>query len=460
MNQELNVLEILTEVKAQDDESASKYLEVEHRDFSLYTISQRAIPIFNGLKPVQQRCLWQLRGVSKYEKVAKLTGMVMSIHPHGDASISEAINQMAGPYCNNVPWLDGHGAFGTRINPTAFGSPRYVSAKFNSFGKEVIFKDWEIVPLKPSYDETDVEPAMLLPLIPLVLLNGVQGIATGYSTVILPRSLKDLVDRQIKVLKGQKIDNPLPYSKPIDNIAIRDENNPNKYTFLGECEVIDTSKAKITKLPYGMTHAKIVESLAKMVDKGLIVDYTDKSKADVNIIVDFKRAALKNKTGEFVARKLKLSAGATERIIVLDAKTSSSVHEYHDAALFISDYTNWRLTFFPTRYKRLIQLNLADISRLNDVIISIDNDLGGQAKSIKNKADLISFIENIGVKDIDYISSLPVYRFTKEEYDKAKAKISELEAENRDYADIIGDVERQKLIYISELQEVKRKFGK
>lgn len=84
MNQDLNVIEILDEVKAKDDNSASKYLEVEHRDFSLYTISQRAIPIFNGLKPVQQRCLWQLRGVSKYEKVAKLTGMVMSIHPHGD----------------------------------------------------------------------------------------------------------------------------------------------------------------------------------------------------------------------------------------------------------------------------------------------------------------------------------------------------------------------------------------
>lgn len=460
MNQDLNVIEILDVVKAKGDDSASKYLEEEHRDFSLYTISQRAIPIFNGLKPVQQRCLWQLRGVSKYEKVAKLTGMVMSIHPHGDASISEAINQMAGPYCNNVPWLDGHGAFGTRINPTAFGSPRYVSAKFSTFGKEVIFKDWEIVELKPSYDETDIEPAMLLPLIPLVLLNGVQGIATGYSTVILPRSLKDLVDRQIKVLKGQKIDNPLPYSKPIDNIAIRDETNPNKYTFLGECKVMDTSTAKITKLPYGMTHSKVVESLAKMVEKGLIVDYTDKSKADVNIVVDFKRAALKNKTDEFVARKLKLSAGATERIIVLDAATSSSVHEYSDAGQFISDYTNWRLGFFPARYERLIQLNLADISRLNDVVIAIDNDMGGKAKSMKNKAELISFITDIGVQDTDYISSLPTYRFTQEEYDKAKNRIEELETENKDFTDIIGDVERQKTIYVSELQEVKRKFGK
>lgn len=84
MTNELNVIDILKDVRSRDDKSASKYLESEHKDFSIYSITSRAIPLFAGLKPVQQRCLWQLRGVSKYEKVAKLTGMVMSIHPHGD----------------------------------------------------------------------------------------------------------------------------------------------------------------------------------------------------------------------------------------------------------------------------------------------------------------------------------------------------------------------------------------
>jgi DNA gyrase subunit A len=377
-----------------------------------------------------------------------------------NSSIADAINQMSGPYCNNISFFAGHGAFGTRINPTAFGSPRYVSSKISPFSKEVIFKDWEIVELKPSYDETDEEPTMLLPLVPILLLNGIQGIATGYSTTILPRDLKDLITQQIKVLQGKAPTNPLPYSKPIDNMAIRNEENPNKYQFLGECEVIDTASAKITKLPFGMTHAKIVENLAKMVDKGSIVDYTDKSKAEINITVNFKRAAMKNKTGAFAARKLGLTTGVTERIIVLDSKTSQSVVEYDDAANFIKDYTEWRLSFFPTRYERFIQLNLAEISRLNDIVLAIDNDLGGQAKKIKNKADLIDFITSIGVVDIDYIASLPVYRFTEEEYDKAKNRIAELEAKNLDYQDIIDDVDRQKTIYIDELKEVKRKYAK
>lgn len=457
MTDTFNVEKIIEDVKG---EAVGAYLESEHRNFAIYTLQQRAIPFFNGMKPVQQRCLWQLRGVSKYEKVAKLTGQVMAIHPHGDASIADAINQMSGPYCNNVSFFDGHGAFGTRINPTAFGSPRYVSAKFSSFAKEVIFKDSEIVELKPSYDETDVEPTLLLPLVPILLLNGIQGIATGYSTTILPRSLGDLIDRQLKVLQGKPIDNPLPYSKPIDNVAVRDPDFPNKYQFLGEAEVIDTSSAKITKLPFGMTHAKVVESLAKMVDKGQIVDFTDKSKADVNIIVNFKRAALKNKNGEYAIRKLKLTTGVTERIIVLDAETSLTVVEYDDAAKFIKDYTEWRLSFFPTRYERFIQLNLAEISRLNDIVLAIDNDLGGQAKKIKNKADLVSFITKIGVQDIDYISSLPVYRFTEEEYDKAKNKIEELETQNKEYQSIIDDIDKQKEIYMDELKEVKRKFAK
>ena len=180
----------------------------------------------------------------------------------------------------------------------------------------------------------------------------------------------------------------------------------------------------------------------------------------VPYILEFKRAALKNKNGEFAARKLGLTTGVTERIIVLDSVTSQSVVEYSDAAKFITDYTNWRLSFYPTRYERLIQLNLNEMSRLNDVILAIDNDLGGQAKNVKNKSELVDFITKIGVIDVEYISSLPVYRFTEEEYNKAKDRIAELENQNQDYQDIINDVARQKTIYISELKEIKKKYGK
>ena len=446
---------ILNEIKSS---TVSNYLEQEHRNFAIYTLQQRAIPFFNGLKPVQQRCLWKLKNTNNYEKIAKLAGQVLAVHPHGDSSVSEAINQMAGPFCNNISFFDGKGALGTLINPTSFGSPRYVSAKISKFAKEVIYKDIEIIDTKPTYDETDIEPVMFLPLVPILLLNGIQGIATGYSTFILPRKLSELIDEQIKVLKGKECNNPIPYFSPIDNRAIRDEANENKYSFLGEVEILDTTKARITKLPYGMNHLKLIESLTAMIEKHQIVDFIDKSKDKIDIIVQFKKAALRNKKPEFVVRKLKLVTNVTERIVVLDPETSMRIMEYKSAKDFIKDYTNWRLTFYPKRYKRLIKLNEAEISRLNDIILAIDNDISKKVKEIKNSQDFKDILTKIGVKDIDYISNLPIYRFTKEEYNKCKERLETLKKQNEEYQDIIDDIDKQKEIYIEELRNIKKIF--
>jgi len=99
-----NVPEIIENI---EEEKVGNYLENEHRSFAIYTLQQRAIPFFNGMKPVQQRCLWQLRGISKYEKVAKLTGMVMSIHPHGDClSFDTEILLADGNYIKIGEWVE------------------------------------------------------------------------------------------------------------------------------------------------------------------------------------------------------------------------------------------------------------------------------------------------------------------------------------------------------------------
>lgn len=99
-----NVPEIIDKAK---EERVGSYLESEHRNFAIYTLQQRAIPYFNGMKPVQQRCLWQLRGTSKYEKVAKLTGQVMAIHPHGDClSFDTEILLADGNYIKIGEWVE------------------------------------------------------------------------------------------------------------------------------------------------------------------------------------------------------------------------------------------------------------------------------------------------------------------------------------------------------------------
>ena len=456
---DINVVELLRRIKEDENAKVSNYLENEHRIFAIYTLQQRAIPYFNGLKPVQQRILWKTRNIKEFEKVAKLSGLVMSIHPHGDASISEAISQMAGPFCNNVPFFDGDGAFGTKIAPTSFGQPRYISARQNNFTKDVVFRDWEIIQMIPTYDEKEEEPYLLLPLVPILLLNGIQGIATGYSTYILPRDLKDLIDRQIMHLEGKEIDDPLPYSKPIDNRAVRDTENPNKYYFFGEVEILDTSKARITKLPYGMSHNDLLKKLNKLIDKHKIRDFVDKSKKEIDIVVTFKKSALKGKKPENVIRTLGLYTSATERIVVLEPETSKRIEEYN-AVDFIRDYTDWRLKFYPKRYERLIKLNEEEIAKLTDIIIAIENNLGDKAKKVKNKSELKILCEELGICDTEYISSLPVYRFTIEEYEKAKNRIEELKKEIEEYNEIINNIDLQKKIYIRELKEIRKKYCK
>ena len=99
-----NVSDIINKVK---DETVGSYLESEHRNFAIYTLQQRAIPFFNGMKPVQQRCLWQLRNINKYEKVAKLTGQVMAIHPHGDClSYDTEVLLSDGNYIKIGEWVE------------------------------------------------------------------------------------------------------------------------------------------------------------------------------------------------------------------------------------------------------------------------------------------------------------------------------------------------------------------
>lgn len=105
----LDVPLIINSVKELGDSSASKYLESEHRSFAIYSLQSRAIPYFNGMKPVQQRCLWQLRSVTKYEKVAKLTGQVMAIHPHGDClEYNTEILLANGTYITIGDWIENH----------------------------------------------------------------------------------------------------------------------------------------------------------------------------------------------------------------------------------------------------------------------------------------------------------------------------------------------------------------
>ena len=171
-------------------------------DYASYVILERAVPAMeDGLKPVQRRILhsmWELED-GRYNKVANLIGNTMKYHPHGDASIGDALVAMG----QKDLLIDCQGNWGNILTGDSAAAPRYIEARLSKFGQEVIFNpkttNWGL-----SYDGRNKEPITLPVKFPLVLAHGVEGIAVGLATKVLPHNFNELIDASIQILKGKK----------------------------------------------------------------------------------------------------------------------------------------------------------------------------------------------------------------------------------------------------------------
>ena len=208
---------------------SSEYIESQRREFALYTLEQRAIPhAADGLKNAMRRVLWTARN-GKHYKSANLAGATIPIHPHDKPE--GAVNTLAAHFGNNVPLLKGEGGFGTLLDPTAYAASRYSSVEVSQFTKDVLFRDIELIPMRPNYDDTLEEPCHFLPITPLPIVNGLQGIAIGFAANILPRELEQIIKCQIAHLNGKDFKEPMPYNAPNDCWAFDWEEGNEGYKY-------------------------------------------------------------------------------------------------------------------------------------------------------------------------------------------------------------------------------------
>jgi DNA gyrase/topoisomerase IV subunit A len=438
---------------------SSAYINQQRHAYSLYVMQMRAIPaVTDGLKAGGRRVLWTARDGKKY-KSATLAGATMPIHPH--AAPEGAIDTLAAPYGNNIPLFKGDGAFGTLLKPTAYGASRYTSVSTSTFTDDVVFKDIEIVPMTENYDGTLMEPVHFLPLIPIALLNPSEGIAVGYATNILPRSIDDIVLAQITHLKGaKKLSNPMPKFAPLGAVAYASEETDRgvAYYFNGELTIKDTSTATIVKLPYGQTHEKVVAKLDDLLDKGILLDYTDRSKNVINIELKFKRGYIKSVDEVDLYKSLGLTVRHIENLNVLDF-TGKAVWNTNAVDL-IRAFTDWRLGWYVQRYQRLLDLLQIDLQRYLDIRTAIKNNVSSVARKTQSRAELKDFLEEIKIVYTDYIADLPVYRFTEDERIKNEERIKEAEAQMQQYRELLASEDLRKKVYVSELQDVLAKHMK
>jgi len=434
---------------------SSDYIESLRKEFALYVITNRAIPaITDGIKPAARRVLWTARDGKKH-KSASLAGATLPLHPHSPPE--GTINTLAAPYGNNYPLLKGYGAFGTCVNNTAYAASRYTSVEVSEFAKQILFKDIELVPMMENYDSTLMEPVHFLPIVPIVLLNPADGIAVGFSTTIAPRKLQDVVDRQLDYLKGKKVTPTTPTFLPTNDVATHRD---SKWVFKGEVVRKNASNVTITRIPFGTSHAKILQNdnskLNKLLDVDAISDYEDRSRDSISIDVQFKRGEAGKLSDDQLLTKLGLVVNVSENLNVLDF-THKTVMGTNDVEI-ITTFTEWRLGWYVARYERLKSIIEDDIQKEVDIITAIDQQAGLVATKKQTKKDFDSWLQDIGIVNVSYISGLPTYRYTLDERAKVEKSLTTNREILSEYVTILGSEDIRRAIYINELKDIKKQF--
>lgn len=433
---------------------SSEYINEQRRDYSLYVLQSRAIPhAADGLKAAARRVLWIARD-GKKRKSATLAGECMPLHPH--AAPESAVNTLAAPFGNNVPLLKGNGAFGTLLEPSAYGAARYTAATISKFAEDVVLRDIEIIPMMENYDGTLEEPKHFLPLIPIVLLNPQEGIAVGFASDVLPRALEDIIHTQIAFLSGKGFREPKPTFTPTNQIATKAENG--KWTFVGEYKREGAVNVRVTNLPYGVAHQKFINNLEKLIESEQIVDYTDNSQEKYDIHVQFKKGSLTDKSEEEIVAILGLTNSISENLNVIDFDGKRVwAATYSD---LIEKFCTWRLKWYVARYERLAKLLDEEIQRYKDILLAIKKNVGGTARQVPSRSELKDILRELGIVYIDYIADLPIYRFTEEEKNKVEQKLSVAENTMKQYKLLLKSEEERRKVYIEELKEVLTKYHK
>ena len=267
-------------------------------DYASYVILERAVPhLDDGLKPVQRRILHSMRRLDdgRFNKVANIVGHTMQFHPHGDASIGDALVQLG----QKDLLVDTQGNWGNILTGDGAAAPRYIEARLSKFALDVVFNPKTTL-WKLSYDGRNREPVTLPVKFPLLLAQGVEGIAVGLSSKILPHNFNELCDAAVHYLHGEPFQLYPDFQTGgyVDVSRYNDGERGGSVRIRARIQKVDNRTLSITEIPYGKTTTSVIDSILKAVEKGKIkvrkVD--DNTAANVEILVHLAPGTSSDKT--------------------------------------------------------------------------------------------------------------------------------------------------------------------
>ncbi|SHF07101.1 topoisomerase-4 subunit A [Arenibacter palladensis] len=436
-------------------------------DYASYVILERAVPaIEDGFKPVQRRIMHALKELDdgRYNKVANVVGHTMQYHPHGDASIADAMVQIG----QKDLLIDTQGNWGNILTGDSAAASRYIEARLTKFALEVVFSpkitEWQL-----SYDGRKKEPVNLPVKFPLLLAQGAEGIAVGLSTKVLPHNFIELIDASIKHLKGQKftIYPDFPTSGIIDVSNYNDGLRGGKIRVRAKIQQLDKNTLVIREIPYGTNTSSLIDSILKANEKGKIKikKIEDNTAAEVEILVHLPSGLSPDKTidalyaftscessisplGCIIEDNKPLFIGVTEMlqrstdytVELLKAELEIQLGELEEQWHFAS----LERIFIENRIYRDIE----EEETWEGVIAAIDKGLAPHTTHLKRK---------VTEDDIVRLTEIRIKRISKFDLDKAQQYLDSLEEKIAEVKHHLANLIDFAISYFKSLKE---KYGK
>ena len=432
-------------------------------DYASYVILERAVPaIEDGFKPVQRRIMQSMKDLDdgRYNKVANIVGHTMQYHPHGDASIADAMVQIG----QKDLLIDTQGNWGNTLTGDRAAASRYIEARISKFGLDVIFNP-KITKWQASYDGRRKEPINLPVKFPLLLAQGAEGIAVGLSTKILSHNFIELIDSSIKHLQGKKI-SILPdfiTGGIADFSNYNDGKRGGKVRLRAKISTADKSTLLISEIPYGTTTTSLIDSILKANDRGKIriKKIDDNTASKVEILIYLPNGISPDKTIDALYAFTNCETSISPLGCVIE----------NNSPLFtgVSDIlkTSTDNTVDLLKQELLIKLgelenqwHYSSLERIfieNKIYRDIENEdtWSGVLKAIEKGLD--KFIAHLkrGVieEDIVRLTEIKIKRISKFDKDKASDKIIDLENQIKEVKNNLDDIINFSISYFKKLKK-------
>ncbi|MBT4882081.1 MAG: DNA gyrase/topoisomerase IV subunit A [Flavobacteriales bacterium] len=435
-------------------------------DYASYVILERAVPHINdGLKPVQRRILHSLKELDdgRYHKVANVIGHTMKYHPHGDASIGDAMVQIG----QKELLLDMQGNWGNTATGDRAAAPRYIEVRLTPFALDVVYNK-KITKWSASYDGRGKEPQTLPVKFPLLLVHGVEGIAVGLSTKILPHNFNELIDASIKILKKIKprIFPDFITGGSADFSNYNDGKRGGKVRVRAKIFQEDKNTLIISELPFSTTTSSLINSILKANDKGKIKvkKVEDNTAEHVEIAITIPAGISPDKTIDALYRFTDCEVSISPLSCIIEDNTP----KFMGVSEILQQSTNHTLDLL----RKELEVNLNELQEKWHISslerIFIENRIYHKIEELDNWEEIISVIHlelkphtkhllrTVTDEDVEKLTEIKIKKITKFDLNKATEELLKLEAKIEELKGYLANLTDYAIAYFKNL---KKKYG-